>query len=360
MEKPTVLGYIKEQPSRLKYVFENRDVFVKPFCDFFKEHDIKKIILLGSGTSYNAGVSACYYFKQISNIDAEVFYPTVYTGYEKADWTGTLSKDQILFIGVSQTGTSISTCNALKKANEEGYLTLAYTGNLESEITKYAQVLSHELVGPELTPPETKGYTVTLMSLYLFALNAALIKNEISKEYFDEQEKELEDLVNKFQIVIDESEAWYDKNKTTIVNSDRIYCLGYGVDFGSCYEAQLKVGEMLRIPSILYEMEEYTHGPTMAITNRQTIFIVGSNDKEFSRMKQFKDAFRKYTSRVHIISCEDIGENDERNCIFSIKANKYIASLMYAVPFQFVAAKGAEDIGIDTGVDPFKEHLAHY
>ena len=28
MAEPTVLGYIKEQPERLKYVFENNDVFV--------------------------------------------------------------------------------------------------------------------------------------------------------------------------------------------------------------------------------------------------------------------------------------------------------------------------------------------
>ena len=49
MAEPTVLGYIKEQPERLKYVFENKDVFVKPFVDVFTKNNIKKeasIILL--------------------------------------------------------------------------------------------------------------------------------------------------------------------------------------------------------------------------------------------------------------------------------------------------------------------------
>ena len=167
------MGYVREQPERLKYVFDNREEFVAPFRKVFQERNIRKVIFLGSGTSYNAGVSACYYFKQLVGIDAEVHYPTMYRNYEKADWTGTLKKEEILIVGVSQTGTSISTINAVKKAHEEGYLTLVYTGNLESEITKYADVVTHELVGPELTPPETKGYTVTLMSLYLFAINAA-------------------------------------------------------------------------------------------------------------------------------------------------------------------------------------------
>ena len=33
---------------------------------------------------------------------------------------------------------------------------------------------------------------------------------------------------------------------------------------------------------------------------------------------------------------------------------------MFTVPFQFVAAKGAKDVGIDTAINPFDENLAHY
>lgn len=42
MAEPTVLGYIKEQPERLKYVFENKDVFVKPFVDVFTKIILRK------------------------------------------------------------------------------------------------------------------------------------------------------------------------------------------------------------------------------------------------------------------------------------------------------------------------------
>ena len=63
MAEPTVLGYIKEQPERLKYVFENKDVFVKPFVDVFTKNNIKKVIFFGSGTSYNVSILGTYYFK---------------------------------------------------------------------------------------------------------------------------------------------------------------------------------------------------------------------------------------------------------------------------------------------------------
>ena len=71
MAEPTVLGYIKEQPERLKYVFENKDVFVKPFVDVFTKNNIKKVIFFGSGTSYNVSILGTYYFKHLVGIDAE-------------------------------------------------------------------------------------------------------------------------------------------------------------------------------------------------------------------------------------------------------------------------------------------------
>ena len=226
------------------------------------------------------------------------------------------------------------------------------------------RVLSREnsklMVGDELTPPETKGYTVSLLSVYLWALEAAKAKGKLSDSDYETKIKECESFIANFDTVMKESEDWYDTNKTTIVNSDRIYILGYGVDYGSALEAQLKIGEMLRVPSISYEIVEYSHGPTMALNKKQSIFMIGSDEAEFKQMLKFNKAFKNYSDRVHIITCKDLAESDGRDLVFSVKADKYLAPIMYTVPFQFVAAKGAKDIGIDTAINPFEIPLAHY
>lgn len=360
MDKPTVLGYMREQPTRLKYVFDNKDVFVEPFVEVFKKNNIKKVIFFGSGTSYNVSHLATYYFKQIAHIAAEAQYPTVFKNYENPDWTNTLKADEILFVGISQSGTSVSTCEVMKWAKENGYHTLAITGNLESEITKHIDTKVHLLVGDELTPPETKGYTVSVLSVYLWALECAKELGTISEDEYVQALQETSNLVDSFQTVVEESEAWYDRNKTTIVNSDRIYALGYGIDYATALEAQLKIGEMLRLPIIGYEIVEYSHGPTMALNKKQTLFMIGSDEVEFEQMLEFRKAFKVYSDRVHVVTCKELDECDERDLVFSVKTNKYLAPLMYTVPFQFVAAKGAKDIGIDTAINPFEIHLAHY
>ena len=355
----TVIGNIKFQPEVLPQVLENQAVFVEPFVEIFRTHDIKRIYFFGSGTSYNVSQIAAYYFKQIVGIEGIAQYPTVFKNYEKADWTGLLRNDQILFVGISQSGTSVSTCQVMAHARENGYPTLALTGNLASEITRHVDTTVHLLVGEELTPPETKGYTVSVLSAYLWAVGVAKDKGVYSEEQYQKAIGEVKELVEHFQTVIQESEAWYDRNRPSIVNSDRLFVLGYGVDYGSMLEGMLKVGEMLRLPTIGFEIEEYSHGPTMAIRPNQTILMIGSDEAEFDRMLQFRAAFKKFTDRVHVITCRDI-QGDHRDLVFSIKCNKYIAPLMYTVPFQFVAAKGAEDIYIDTNIYPFEEPLAHY
>ncbi len=359
MDQPTVIGYIKEQPERLSDVFQRQSEFVNPFVRIFQKKNIQKIIFFGSGTSYNVSVIAAYYFKHLVHIAAEAQYPTVFRAYEQADWSNTLKKEEILFVGISQSGTSISTVEAMEHARKLGYPTLALSGNLHSRISEHVDTTLPLLVQDELTPPETKGYTVSLLSVYLWAIACAKARGTMSVQEHAQALTQTKALIDHFPQVIEESEAWYERNKATIVNSDRIYILGYGIDYGTALEAQLKIGEMLRLPAIGYEIEEYAHGPTMALNKRQTIFIIGSEEAEYERMQMFAKAFRTYSDRVHIVTCLTQQE-DTRDLVFSFHANKYLAPLMYTVPFQFVAAKGAKDIGIDTGVNPFEIPLAHY
>ena len=103
-------------------------------------------------------------------------------------------------------------------------------------------------MGEELTPPETKGYTVSVLSAYLWAVGVARDKGVYSEEEYQTAIRETKELVDNFQTVIEESEAWYDRNRASIVNSDRLFVLGYGIDYGSMLEGMLKVGEMLRLP----------------------------------------------------------------------------------------------------------------
>lgn len=358
--RQTVLENIKYQPIVLPEVLRDRAVFVAPFVKFVQEHDIKKVLFFGSGTSYNVSQIASYYFKHIVGMCAEAHYPTVFKNYEKPDWTGSIPNDQILFVGISQSGTSVSTCEAMRCGCDLGCRTLAITGDLESEITHHVDLAVPLLVGEEVTPPETKGYTVSVLSVYLWALAAALERGKLARADYDAALAEAHEFLGNFQTVIDESIVWYERNKASMMKSDRLYVLGYGIDYGSMLEGMLKVGEMLRVPTIGYELEEFSHGPSMALRDNQTLFMIGSDEAEFERMLVFREAYLRYTPCVHVITCRELADADERDLVLSVKVGKNLAPLAYTVPFQLIAAQGAKDTFIDTNINPFTEPLAHY
>ncbi|WP_455039213.1 SIS domain-containing protein [Lancefieldella parvula] len=356
----TVLDNINSQPQVLNSAFINREQFTRPFIEKLEREGIKKIIFLGSGTSFNVSTLAAYYFKHLAGVYAEAYYPTVFKLHEQIDWSKTINPQHVLCVGISQSGTSVSTCEALDYAQRLGCKTLALTSNRKSTITQFSEVSVDLLVGEELTPPETKGYTVSVLSVLLWALETGLIKGSISQGEYEEYLKNIETLIKSYEVVLKESHSWYERNKASLVNSNRLIILGYGVDYASVLEGVLKVGEMLRIPTFGYEMEEYSHGPNMALNPNQSILLIGSEGPEFERLQVFQEVFKKYTDRVHILTCCALNKFDTRDLVLSVKPYPFVAPLAFAPVFQYIAAQGAQDIFIDTGIDPFKEPLSHY
>lgn len=356
----TTLDNVLEQPSVLRRVLDRKNEFCNPFTQAIKDWDIRKVIFTGSGTSYNVSCIAEYYFKHLVGLNAEAVLPTVFKYYEKADWSGDIPANKILCVAISQSGTSMSTCEAFESVKALGCHTLCLTAKSGSRIVESAEVSVPLLVGKEITPAETKGYTASVLSVYLWALDLALSRNSLTQYEYSAALDDADALVSSFQTILDKSERWYAENKEGLLGCERLYVLGYGLDHGSMLEGMLKVGEMLRIPTIGYEMVEYTHGPTMAIKPNQAIIMIAGDGPEFSAMQEFRLKFLEFTKHVHVISRTAFSGSTKNDVLFDEVRNAWIAPLAYTVPLQILAVRGAEDSGIDTNIDPFGTALAHY
>ena len=80
---PTLMYYIKEQPSKLEQTYKNHNIFTQPLIEIFSRKKIKKIIFIGSGTSYHISLSAKRYFQEFLPVEVQVLFPTMFTGYER-------------------------------------------------------------------------------------------------------------------------------------------------------------------------------------------------------------------------------------------------------------------------------------
>ena len=115
MSHSNMYNYICETPVVLRSIIKDRREITKEFVDFYKDKNIEQIYILGSGTSYHAGLNAKNFLEELLNMKVIVMYPTQFERGEKVFNTNTL------VIGMSQGGQSLSAVAGLDSATEKGW-----------------------------------------------------------------------------------------------------------------------------------------------------------------------------------------------------------------------------------------------
>lgn len=351
----SMIGHVKDTPRVLRRAFQERQQYGKEFIDIFAARDIKKIFFLGSGTSHHAMLAVRNMFVSILGVEGVACEPTIFAHHEPINPSGIFAPEQIAVIGLSQHGTSISTCTALQRARDEGYLTYAVTEELGSPITTVADHTIHIVCEREEIGPETRGYTETLFQFYLMAMEIALKKGIMPEADYRRMNNDAEELINNLPTVINESIAWFEKNKAEFLTMGKSSIAGYGENFVTALEARLKFFETFSRPCTGYEMEEQMHGPLRAYSDKNFMFLIGSGGPELERMKELVAYYRRvFTEHVFVVSSEEF-EATEKDLAFSFRTTDILSPCLYVIPFQVLSALLCEEVGIDTRVSPIKD-----
>ena len=363
-EKLSMIGHIKDTPRVLKKAYDLRNEYMGDFVKAFVEHDFKKVYFLGSGTSHNVSMVIRNIFVELLHIEGIACEPTIFTHHEHINPSGVYKKEEICVICFSQHGDSISTCEAAKRAADEGYFTISVTEQLDSVIEELTDVYCHLVCEEEEIGPETRGYTETIMQFYILAIEIAKAKGIISDEEFAKLDADAKKVADELHIVVEESIAWYERNKEEFLQMTKSSICGYGVNYPTAQEARLKFFETYARPCMYYEMEEQLHGPLRAYGSHNYIFmIVSEGEAEFKRAKEvipyYKDAF---TEHVFVVTFEEGLDITDRDLKFSVKTTDILSPMIYVIPFQVLSALICEDVGIDTKVSPIKKRYisSHY
>lgn len=353
MKIPSMIGYIQDQGRALKDTFENRAVYCDSFCQIFQEHDIRKIYLLGSGTSYNASTAIKYYLETYLPVEVEVMIPTVFTNHTKLNRNCIYKTGEILVIGISQSGTSVSTIDAMKKAKREGYYTIAITEATESLITREVDLVVKLTCGKEEIPVETRGYSVTLLQGYLTALEIAHSRKELSDRDYELRITRTAEFLEHYPEMMEQTEKWYAENQEELLNMRKGCIAAYGLNYCTAIEAELKLFETFKHPVHGYEMEEMIHGPQMAFDEDTYVFLVASEEKEFERVPRFIRFFEEnhITEHVFVMTANEM-KLQEKDLCFYAPVPVELSPLVFTLPFQIMAARNCIAVGIDTAKRP--------
>lgn len=342
-----ILNYINEEPAVLKKVLDNRKDIFTGFVKKLLKESIDRIIIVGSGTSYHSGVAAKDFIEKMTGREVTVEYPYVFIDHAN------YYKGKAYVIGISQSGTSTSTIDALQKAKQLGYPTIAITGEDDSAILEFSEDDMIMPCGKELAGPKTKGYVVTVLMLYTLALELAVESQKFKHDNYDRYIKQIYQLVDNLPHVIEASLSWYDKNKQDMIKAQKISVVGYRQNYATAMEGALKLLECVRCPAAPYEFEEYLHGPYNAIDEDSYIILIKSPGEEETRSKLLYEIACEYTEHVYVISNENTDDDKWLNANF-YNENCY-TPLEYIVPIQVLAACIPPEIGIDPFIPKYPD-----
>lgn len=365
MTKLTMMGHIEDTGRVLRRAFDERDDYGKDFIQFLATRDFRKIYFTGSGTSYNAMRVVRNTFVKLLRVEGVAIEPTVFTYSESINPSSAFRPDQILVIGLSQHGDSLSTCEALQRATADGYSTIGVSEQLDSPIQKITDHYLHLVCEEEQIGPETRGYTETLLQFYILAIEVAKAKGLIGESRYAKLNADAKQAIEDYDTIVVESKAWYEANNKEFIQMKKSSIAGYGYNFPTAQEGRLKFFETFGRPSTAYEMEEQLHGPLRAYDSDNFIFLIGGNQgAEFDRMKDVAAYYRRaYTSHTFVISGESFDATD-KDLQFSVNTTPLLSPLFYTVPFQVLSALLSEAVGIDTSVSPVTDksisgHMNH-
>ena len=342
----TMKDYIIETPISCKKIINNRKALLKGFVEKLWEKDYKRLVIIASGSSYNAALSSRFFIEKYLKIEVKVMNPFLFTHYE------TFYSETDLLLGISQSGRSTSTIKAMDKAIKEKMNGVVLTNNPDQPIGKCGAEIINLACGVETVGYVTKGYTATVLHLMLMALEGALELERISSQEYLERMEELTNLVKNMSEIIEITEKWYEKNSATLLNAKRLMVIGAGPNWGSALESALKIGEAVRIPSTGYELEEFMHGPYLELSKEHTVFFLSCRGKGAHRVDELFKFTGTIAEATFCVTNQFCGMNKEKLLILEAKAEEEMMPLVMAMPIQIVTYNLCRDLKIRLDIDP--------
>jgi len=304
--------------------------------------NLRRIVIVACGTAYHAGVVGRYIIEEWARIPVE---PDI-----ASEWlyrNPVLSKDTLV-IGISQSGETRDTVNALRLARERGARTLAITNLMGTQITREADAVLYTRCGLEVGVAASKTFTAQVALLSLIALKLAAVRKTLPADEIEviidalyELPEKVADFLAGDHPIEEIAQAHYDK--------PFFLYLGRHIGLPVALEGALKLKEISYIPTEAYSAGEMKHGPIALLEEGTPVVVVATNlhvyDKIVSNIQETR------ARGAHVIAIATDGNEDIQHhaddVIYVPRTPAFLQAVLAAVPLQLLAYRIARLRGLN-------------
>lgn len=279
-----MLKEIFEQPRSIKDTFRGRvssDFSSITLGGLYTVKDklleAKRIIIIGCGTSWHAGMVGEYLLEDVARISVEVEYASEFR------YRNPLIDENDIIIAISQSGETADTLAAIKMAKEKGATVLGICNVVGSSIARetHAGVYTH--AGPEIGVASTKAFTAQVTVLTMMAFMIAYEKGHMKASRFRELVEELHSVPEKIERILKLNDTFKEISEK-YQNATNFLYLGRGYEFPVALEGALKLKEISYIHAEGYPAAEMKHGPIALIDQNMPVVVIAPNDSSYEKI----------------------------------------------------------------------------
>ncbi len=266
-----MLKEIHEQPKVIRDTLAEYIAAAEPAADLSVggEDGTEEMLILGSGTSYHAGLIGKYIIESLVKMPTRVELASefIYSGHATANSRA---------IVITQSGETLDALKAIKRLKEVGCRVIVITNVVGSTASRIADQTVYTRAGPEISVAATKTFIAQLIALYWMVLPYS----RIDIRRLDELVMELRQLPGKVQQVLDgeETVARYAKE---IAGASNALFVGRGINYPVALEGALKLKEISYIHAEGYASGEMKHGPYALLGSDIPVVAVVAQDKTY-------------------------------------------------------------------------------
>ncbi|MGZ5032083.1 MAG: glutamine--fructose-6-phosphate transaminase (isomerizing) [Usitatibacter sp.] len=305
--------------------------------------DIDTVLILASGTSYYAGLVARYWMEGVARVPC-----SVELGHEYR-YRDSIPNPRQLVVTISQSGETLDTMEALKRAKELGQEhTLSICNVRESAIPRASRFVFYTRAGAEIGVASTKAFTTQLVSLYTLTLAVAKATGRLDARAEAEAIAQLRFVPGSIQHALNlepQIQVWAER----FAERDHALFLGRGIHYPVALEGALKLKEISYIHAEAYPAGELKHGPLALVDASMPVVVIAPNDSLLEKLKSNMQEVRARGGELYVFADLDshFTASEGVHVIRTPRHAGLLSPVIHAIPVQLLAYHAALKRGTD-------------
>lgn len=294
---------------------------------------VEHVQIVACGTSYNAGMTARYWFESLAGVSCDVEIASEFR-YRKF-----VTRPNSLLITLSQSGETADTLAALRLAKEKGYMAAMTICNVAgSSLVRESDFAFMTRAGTEIGVASTKAFTTQLVTLLMLVTALGKQQQRINRELEAEIVQALHQLPKQIETALS-FEKQIEALAEDFAEKNHTLFLGRGEYYPIAVEASLKLKEISYIHAEAYAAGELKHGPLALIDADMPVVVVAPSNELLEKLKSNIEEVRARGGLLYVFADEVAGfEVDETMKIISMPhVSEIVAPIYYTIPMQLLS-----------------------